>query len=76
MAAEDADRLSELESEVEELRELVERQQYTIRYLAADADIDSIEPVCPHCEDGTFYKRTGISWEKLRCDNCGHEEYI
>lgn len=72
----DADRLAALESQLEELRETVEQQQYTIRYLTADADIEGLDAVCPHCEQGTFQKRSGISWEKVVCDNCGHEEYL
>lgn len=76
MATDETDRISELEATVEELEAEVDRQKYTIRYLAAAADIEAIEPACPHCEDGTFRKRSGISWDKLICDACGHEEYI
>lgn len=76
MATDDADRIEQLETEVDDLRETVEQQRYTLRYLAAALDIDAIEATCPHCNDGTFRKRSGISWDKLLCDNCGHEEYI
>jgi ribosomal protein S27AE len=71
-----SDRIEELEAEVAALRETVEQQQYTVRYLAADADLDPLEPSCPHCGEGEFVTESGISWKRVRCSNCGHSEYL
>ncbi len=72
----DDDRIAELESELAELRDTVERQQYVIAYLSADADLDALDPTCPHCGEGEFVTETGISWKRVQCDACGHSEYI
>lgn len=74
--ADDADRIAELESELADLRDLVEQQQDTIQYLLADADIDPIEAICPYCDEGEFVMESGISWKRVQCANCGHSEYL
>jgi ribosomal protein S27AE len=72
----DDERVAELESELAELRETVERQHYVIQYLAADADLDAVEATCPHCGEGEFVTDSGISWKRVQCHECGHSEYI
>lgn len=72
----DDDRITELESEVESLRETVEEQQFVIEYLSADADLEALDPTCPHCGEGAFVTENGISWKRVQCEACGHEEYI
>lgn len=46
-------RVAALERVVTELRETVERQRRDMGSLAAAADIDSVEPVCPECGEGS-----------------------
>jgi uncharacterized protein (DUF983 family) len=74
--SDDADRIAELEAELTELGEQVERQHDTIQYLLADADLDPLDAVCPHCREGHFEMKSGISWKRVECDSCGHSEYL
>ena len=59
-----------------ELRETVERQRRDISYLAAAADIDSVEPVCPDCGEGVLERSSGLTWTQVSCPECGLKRYL
>jgi predicted RNA-binding Zn-ribbon protein involved in translation (DUF1610 family) len=61
---------------VTELRETVERQRRDISYLAAAADIDSVEPVCPDCGEGVLKRSSGLTWTQVSCPECGLKRYL
>ena len=71
-----AARVAALERTVAELRETVERQRRDISYLAAAADIDSVEPVCPDCGEGVLQTSSGLTWRQVRCPECGLKRYL
>jgi len=71
-----AARVAALERTVEALRETVERQGRDISYLAAAADIESVEPVCPDCGEGVLQTSSGLTWRQVRCPECGLKRYL
>jgi predicted RNA-binding Zn-ribbon protein involved in translation (DUF1610 family) len=71
-----AARVAELERTVEALGETVERQRRDISYLAAAADIDSVEPVCPDCGEGALQRSSGLTWTQVNCPECGLKRYL
>jgi hypothetical protein len=71
-----AARVADLERTVAELRGTVERQRRDLSYLAAAADVESVEPVCPECGDGVLQKRSGLTWTQVGCPECGLEQYL
>jgi predicted RNA-binding Zn-ribbon protein involved in translation (DUF1610 family) len=71
-----AARVAVLERTVAELRETVERQRRDISYLAAAADIDSVEPVCPDCGEGVLDRSSGLTWAQVSCPECGLKRYL
>jgi predicted RNA-binding Zn-ribbon protein involved in translation (DUF1610 family) len=71
-----AARVATLERTVTELRETVERQRRNISYLAAAADIDSVEPVCPDCGEGVLERSSGLTWTQVSCPECGLKRYL
>jgi len=74
-AAELRDRVDDLEGTVEELRSTVEDQRRTIAYLAADADLEALDPDCPNC-GGPISVESGLTWQRLNCSDCGLQEYL
>jgi len=74
-AADLRDRVDDLEGTVEELRSTVEAQRRAIAYLAADADLEALDPDCPNC-GGRISVESGLSWQRLECPDCGLEEYL
>ena len=68
-------RIEELEETVEELRSLVEDHHRTVAYLAADADLEALDPTCPSCGSDVTVK-SGLSWQRFECPDCGLEEYL
>ncbi len=71
-----AARVAALERTVAELRGTVERQRRDISYLAAAADIDSVEPVCPDCGEGVLQRSSGLTWTQVACPECGLKRYL
>jgi uncharacterized small protein (DUF1192 family) len=71
-----AERVAALESEVERLREAVDERERTIRFLAADADIDPVESACPDCGHAPVRKESGVTWRRIVCDDCGKRWYL
>jgi DNA-directed RNA polymerase subunit RPC12/RpoP len=71
-----AARVAALERTVEGLRETVDRQRRDISYLAAAADIDSVEPVCPECGEGVLQRSSGLTWTQVTCPECGSKRYL
>jgi hypothetical protein len=71
-----ATRVAALERTVGELRETVERQRRDLSYLAAAADLDSVDPVCPECGEGVLQRRSGLTWTQVICPECGLKRYL
>jgi predicted nuclease with TOPRIM domain len=70
-------RLSELEQRVEELETEVERRERDLVMLAVQADLDVLpDQPCPECDTQTLTKRSGLSWSKAICTECGSEWYL
>jgi formylmethanofuran dehydrogenase subunit E len=68
-----AERVAELEADVERLTETVEAQETVIDFLAGDANIGPVTANCPECGEGVLQKRSGLSWSKLQCTECATE---
>lgn len=71
------ERIEELESTVERLRERVEAQQEILSLLAAHHDSDALPKMgCPYCDSGTLYTDSGMTWQRVECDTCDLREYV
>ena len=67
-----AARVETLESEVDRLSDVVERQRRAISFLTAYADLEPLEAAeCPDCGARALTKRSGLTWSKALCTNCG-----
>jgi len=71
-----AARVADLERTVETLHETVERQRRDISYLAAATDVESVEPVCPDCNEGVLQTSSGLTWRQVSCPECGLKQYL
>ncbi len=71
-----AARVADLERTVETLHEMVERQRRDISYLAAAADVESVEPICPDCGEGVLQTSSGLTWRQVSCPECGLKQYL
>jgi predicted RNA-binding Zn-ribbon protein involved in translation (DUF1610 family) len=71
-----AARVADLERTVETLHETVERQRRDISYLAAAADVESVEPVCPECGEAVLQTNSGLTWTQVSCPECGLKQYL
>jgi hypothetical protein len=67
-----AARLEALESEVDRLADVVERQRRTISFLTVDANLEPLDPAeCPDCGEHALTRRSGLTWSKALCTSCG-----
>jgi predicted nuclease with TOPRIM domain len=70
-------RLAELEERVEELEAEVERRERDLVMMAVQADLDVVpDQSCPECDATALTKRSGLSWSKAVCTECGSEWYL
>ena len=65
-------RVDALEAELDRLTDVVERQRRTISFLTVYADLEPLEAAeCPDCGARALTKRSGLTWSKALCTNCG-----
>jgi hypothetical protein len=72
-----ADRIAELEAEVEALREQVSSHKEVVSLLAASADSDAVPAVdCPYCDEEPLETEQGITWQQVTCPSCDFATYL
>jgi hypothetical protein len=71
------DRVAELESELERLRERVDQQREVLSLIAAAQQSDNLPDLgCPYCGEGKLVGSSGISWKQVECTACEFKEYL
>jgi formylmethanofuran dehydrogenase subunit E len=66
------DRVEELTERVEALEQTIADQQFVISMLTVYADLTPLDPAaCPECGESALSKRSGLTWSKALCKNCG-----
>jgi hypothetical protein len=65
------ERVAALERTAGELRKELDRRERVLRLLAGNADVEPVTARCPECETGKLRRRSGLSWAKLDCPDCG-----
>ncbi len=70
-------RIAELEARIDELETEVERRKRDFAMLATQLDLEEVsDQPCPSCDAPALTKRSGFSWSKAVCTECGNEWYL
>jgi ribosomal protein L37AE/L43A len=68
------ERVERLEERLSSVERRLDRYREQHALLLTQADIDALEePTCPECGERALDKRSGLSWAKAACDQCGTE---
>jgi hypothetical protein len=69
-----AARVDALSDRVDQLEDTIDDQRFVISMLTVYADLTPLDPAeCPECGQPALTKRSGLTWSKGRCSNCGTE---
>jgi hypothetical protein len=67
-------RVDALSDRVDQLERTIDDQRFVISMLTVYADLTPLDPAdCPECGQAALAKRSGLTWSKARCSNCGTE---
>jgi hypothetical protein len=67
-----AERVAALEERVADLEALADDQRFVISMLTTAANLEPLDPAeCPDCGTDALVKRSGLTWSKALCTNCG-----
>jgi|APHM01.1.fsa_nt_gi hypothetical protein len=77
MSGDADDRIAELEARIDDLEAEVEKRNRDFAMIATQLDLEEVpaQP-CPACDAPALEKRSGFSWSKAVCTECGDEWYL